>query len=120
MTHRKWYSCDAPLKRLPQDLEPMTAALRQFIREEHAMVRPRPLARPGEGPAADQPHVRDCLTRGTTQSDRDHRRAVARQAGDVVEARRLNGFGQRHRRQDGGAPARQPRRARRRGAEHGR
>ena len=47
---------------------------------------------------------------GATRPRRDHRRAVARQAGDTVDAGGLKGFGPRHRRQDGGQPPSPPRR----------
>jgi hypothetical protein len=43
--------------------------------------------------------------------------ALAGEAGDTMDACRLNGFGQGHRRQDGGEPACQHQRARPRGAQ---
>jgi hypothetical protein len=54
---------------------------------------------------------------GTTRADRHHRRAVPGEAGDTVNARGLNRFGEGHRRQDGGEPPCQHRRARPRGTE---
>jgi hypothetical protein len=49
------YSYDTLLKRLAQDLEDMPPELRQFIEEEHAVVRQRHLAQHREVPAADPP-----------------------------------------------------------------
>ncbi len=97
------YVWDTILQRLAQDLEDMPPALRQFIEEEHAVVRQRHLARRGDVPAADQPHIRDRLRRGATRAGRDQCRAGAREASDAVDARGLEGFGERHRRQDNGA-----------------
>ncbi len=51
MTLWRLSSYDTLLWQLAQDLQPMAPALRQFLPKEHAVVRPRPLARPGEGPA---------------------------------------------------------------------
>ena len=56
-------------------------------------MRPRPLARPREGPAADQAHVGDRMVRGAKRPDLHRRRAVTPQAGDAVDARGLEGFG---------------------------
>ena len=50
--------------------------------------------------------------RGATRARRHQRRAVAGEAGDAVDAQGPNGFGQGHRRQDGGESAGQHRRAR--------
>jgi hypothetical protein len=46
---------------------------------------------------------------GATRAGRHQRRAVAREAGDAVDARGLKGFRQRHRQQDSGQPPRQHR-----------
>ena len=46
---------------------------------------------------------------GAQRPDRDPRRAVTGEAGDTVDADGLDGFGQAHRRQDGGEPPRQHR-----------
>jgi hypothetical protein len=45
----------------------MTAALGQFIQEEHAMVGQRHLARHRHVAAADQPDIRDGVMGGATQ-----------------------------------------------------
>jgi hypothetical protein len=45
MTCGRLYSCDTLLERLAQDLEHMTAKLRQFIQEEDAIVSQRHVAR---------------------------------------------------------------------------
>jgi hypothetical protein len=72
-------------------------------------MRPRRVARCRHLTAADQSHIGDRLVRGVKRTGRDHRRTVAREASDAVEACGLKGFGQRHRRQDGGEPPRQHR-----------
>jgi hypothetical protein len=66
------YSYDTLLKRLAQDLEDMPPELRQFIEEEHAVVRQRHLARHGDVPAADQPHSRHGIMPDTERAARDH------------------------------------------------
>jgi hypothetical protein len=58
-TRGRLYLCDPLLQRLAQDLEDMPPALRPFIQDEHAVGRPQSLARRGQVPAADQPHIRD-------------------------------------------------------------
>jgi hypothetical protein len=69
---------------------------------------------PGIGtcPPTDQSRIRDGLVGGAKRAGRDKRRAVAGAAGDAVNPRGLNGFGERHGRQDGGESACQHRRAR--------
>jgi hypothetical protein len=52
------YLCDALLKRLAQDLEDVTPALRACIPKEHPVVGQRPLARHRDLAAADPPHLR--------------------------------------------------------------
>jgi hypothetical protein len=54
---------------------------------------------------------------GAARAGGDQGRAVAGEAGDAMDARGLQGLRQGQRRQDGGEPAGQPRRARPRGAE---
>jgi hypothetical protein len=49
---------------------------------------------------------------GATRVCRDARGAIAREADDAMDARRLNGLGEGHRRQDGGEPPGQHRLAR--------
>jgi hypothetical protein len=82
----------------------MAAELWQFIQEEHAVVRQRHLARQRHAAPADPPHVGDGVMQGAARASRDQGRAVTRQAGDAVDARGLNSFGQSQRRQDGGQP----------------
>jgi hypothetical protein len=67
--------------------------------------------------ATDQPQIRDRQVRGAKRPGRHQRRAVARQAGDAVDAGGLERFCQSHGRQDGGEAPRQPRRARPRGTK---
>ena len=55
-TCAKLYPEDTILKRLPQALEDLEA-LGASIQEAHAVVRPRHLARHGDVPTADLPHI---------------------------------------------------------------
>jgi hypothetical protein len=71
----------------------------------------------GTWPAADQPHIRDGLVRGTTRARRDHRRVGAGEASDAVGADGVDGLWQSYRRQGGGQPQCQHQRARPRGAQ---
>jgi hypothetical protein len=116
-TPAKLYSCDTLLKGLAQDLQDMAAAFGPCIQEEDAVVRPRHLAWHGEVPTADQPHIRDRLRRRAKGAGGDSRPARPGAAGDAVDARGLEGFGDDHRRQDGGEPPRQHRLPRARGAQ---
>jgi hypothetical protein len=43
MTLWRLYVCDTLLERLAQDLQRVAAEFRQFIQEQNAIVRPRPL-----------------------------------------------------------------------------
>jgi hypothetical protein len=90
------------LQRLAQDLEHMTAAPREFIQKEHAMVGQRHLRRHGQLTAADQPRIRDGVVGRATRAGRDPRRAGAGEAGDAVDACGLKGLSEGHRWQDGG------------------
>jgi hypothetical protein len=100
------YACDTLLERLAQHLEDVTAELRQLIQKEHAIMRQRYLPWHRHLAAADQPHIGDGVMGGPKGPDRDQRRARAGEAGDAMHAGGLEGFGQAHRRQDGGEPAR--------------
>jgi hypothetical protein len=88
------YVCDAVLERLAQDLEHLPATLRPFIQDEGAVVRQRHLARHRHLAPADQADIRDGVVGRATRAGRDQRRTVAGEAGDAMEACRLNGFGQ--------------------------
>jgi hypothetical protein len=97
------------LEWLPEHLEDMTPALRAFVQEAHARVRPRHLARPRDLAAADQPHSRDGMRRGATWPAGDQGRAPIGQAGDAMDPGGVEGCGHAHLRQDGGQAAGQPR-----------
>jgi hypothetical protein len=59
MTCRRLYPRNTLLKRLPQDLEAMAAALGPCIQAEHAVVRPRHLARHRHvAPRRSGPHLK--------------------------------------------------------------
>jgi hypothetical protein len=83
-TPAKLYLYDTLPKRLSQDLEDMPPELRQFIQEENAVVCQRYLARPGEVPAANPPHVRHRLVWRPQWTHNDARSAGAGEHGGVV------------------------------------
>jgi hypothetical protein len=85
MTRGRLYVCDALLEWLAEHLEHMTPALGQFVQEEHAMVRQRPLARQRDLAAAAPPHSRDGLMRGATWPAGDQGRAPVGAAGDAMD-----------------------------------
>ena len=64
----------------------MAAELRQFIQEEHAVVRQRHLARHRHVAAADQSRIRDGMVGRATRAGGDQGRAVAGEARDAVLA----------------------------------
>jgi hypothetical protein len=74
-------------------------------------------ARHGDVASANQPHIGDRVMRSATRARRD-RGAGPGEVGDAGDAGGVEGFGESHRRQDGGEPARQPRLARSRTAQH--
>jgi hypothetical protein len=86
----------------------VAAELWQFIQKEHPVVRQRHVARPRHLAAPDQPHSGDRVRRGATRARGDQGGAGAGAAGDTMEARGLEGFGQAHRRQNGGQAANPP------------
>jgi hypothetical protein len=100
-TPARLFSYDTILKRLAQDLEDMPPALRPCIQEEQAVVRPRHLARRGEVPAAEQPHIQDRLRRGATRTHRDDGGASAGATGDAGDTCGLERFREGHCWQDG-------------------
>jgi hypothetical protein len=51
---------------------------------------------------ADQPHIRDGVVGSAKRAGRDQLGAVVGEAGDAVDVCGLDGFGQGHRRRDGG------------------
>jgi hypothetical protein len=110
-TSAKIYVYQTLLERLAQDLQDMAAALGPCIQEAHAVVGQRHLAGHRHVTTADQPRIRNGLVGRATRAGSDQRRAVAGEAGDAVNPRGLNGFGEGHCRQDGGESAGQHRRA---------
>jgi hypothetical protein len=103
------FCSDVVLEQLAQDLQDVAAELREFIQTEQAVVRQRYLARQRDLAAADQPHIRDGVVRSPEGAGRDQRRVVAGETGHAMDARGVDGFGERHRQQDGGQPAGQHR-----------
>jgi hypothetical protein len=85
---------DTLLEWLAQNLQDMAAALGPCIQAEHAMVCWRHVARPRHVAPADQPRIRDGVVGRATRAGHDHRRAVAPQARDAVDARGVEGVGE--------------------------
>jgi len=79
---------------LPQAFQHITAELRPCIQEDHALVRPRHLARHRHVPPADQPRIRDGVMRGATRAGGDPRRAIPREASDAREVGGVDRCGQ--------------------------
>jgi hypothetical protein len=107
MTPAKLYFCDALLEGLAQDLEDVAAELRPFIQKEDAVVGERHFARHRHLSPTDQPRIRDGVVGGAKWARRDQRRMLPGETGNTVHAGGLEGFGERHRRQDGAEPSRQ-------------
>ena len=93
------------LEGLARDLQDVAAELRPFIQKEHPMVRQRHLPGYRHLAPADQPHSRDRVVRGAERPRGDERRALAGEAGDAMDARGVEGFGEGHGRQDDGESA---------------
>jgi hypothetical protein len=117
MTCGRLYLSDTLLERLAPHFEHMPPELRQLIQQEDAVVGQRDLSRHRHLAAADQAGIREGVVRGATRSGGHQGGALAGEAGDAREARGLEGLGEGQRRQDGGEPPRQPRRARPRRAQ---
>jgi hypothetical protein len=87
----------------------MAPALRPCILKAHAVGRQRTLPRQRHMATADHPPILNRLVGGATRARRHLRRARAGTAGDAVDARDLDGFGEGHICQDSGEAARQHR-----------
>jgi hypothetical protein len=70
----------------------MAPNLRPFIQQEHAVVRPRHVARQQRLAAPDQPHIGDGVMRGAKCARGDDGGTRAGEASDTVDARGLEGF----------------------------
>src|SRR5262245_53139092 len=85
-TPAKLYIDETLLQGLAQNLQHMAAELRQLIQEQHAVVGQRHLAWQQHVAPADQPDVREGVMRGAKRAGRHQGGAVARAAGDTVDA----------------------------------
>jgi hypothetical protein len=64
----RWFCGDSIFERLPQHFQDMTPGRREFVQEEHAMVRPRHLAWHRDLTATDPPHSRNSVMGGATRA----------------------------------------------------
>jgi hypothetical protein len=83
LTCGRRYSGETLLQGLAYRLQDVAPELGPHIEKEHAVVRPRPLARQRHLAAADQPPVGDGRVRGAEGAGRDQRRAGAGAAGNA-------------------------------------
>jgi hypothetical protein len=73
------------------------SALRPLVQKEYATGgRPRPLARPRDLTAVDQPRSRDGVMWGAEWAASDQGRTPIGQAGDAMDTGGVEGFGHRH------------------------
>jgi hypothetical protein len=100
-THGRWDPCDPLLYRLPQPCKLMPSARGACIEAERTVVGERHATRHRYLAPTDQPCVRDRMV--GARHGRLVTKAVRSEAGDTVDACGLNGLGEGHRRQDGGA-----------------
>jgi hypothetical protein len=70
----------------------MAAELGPFIQEEHAIVGQRHFTRHRHVAPADPPCIRDGVVGRAKRAGRDQRGAIPREAGDTMDAGRLNAF----------------------------
>jgi hypothetical protein len=112
------YVYETILGELVQDLEDMAAEPGECIQEAHAMVGQRHVAWHRHVAPTDQPCIREGMVGCARRAGRDPRRTVYGKAGDVVDARGLDGLSEGHRRQDGGEPPCQHRLPHPAGPEH--
>ncbi len=92
----------AVFERLAHDFEDIALELRQLVEEQHAIVAERDFAGAGDGAAADEASVADGVVRRAVGTRSDQALAIFEDSGDAVDARSLDGFFERHGRQDGG------------------
>jgi hypothetical protein len=104
-TPARLYLYDPILERLAQDFQDVACALGPCIQKEHAVIRQRHFAGHRHLAAADQAGIRDRVMGGAKGARGDHGGTGAGEACDAVDACGLKGFGQRHRRHDGGEAA---------------
>jgi hypothetical protein len=102
---------------LPQDLQDMAAKFGELIQEQDAVMGQRHVARHRHVAPTDQSRIRDGVMGDPKWAGGDQRGAVAGEAGNAVDVRGLEGFGEGHGRLDGGEPPAQHRFPRARRAE---
>src|SRR6185369_2547941 len=95
--------CDGDVslfERLAQDLQYSAIELGHLVQEENAVVRKRDLARPRNGAAADQGHVRNRVMRRAKWTPDEQPRSGGKQASHGVDRGALERFIEGERRQD--------------------
>ena len=94
---------DAALfERLAHHFEDVALKFGQLVEEQDAVVAERDFAGTRDGAAADQSGVADGVVRRAKRPRAHQAARIFEHAGDAVDARGLDGFLERHRRQDGG------------------
>ena len=89
-----------PSSSVPHYFQHIALKLRQFIKEEHAIVPQGHLARPWHGSAADEPSIADGVV-GRAEGPRAHEATgIFQNSGDAVDARGFDGLIERHGRQN--------------------
>jgi hypothetical protein len=83
-TYARLSACDGLLEGLAQHPQDVAAEVREFIQQEHLMVRPRPFARPRHLAPTDQPHIRDRAMGVATRARGDDGGAIPGAADDSM------------------------------------
>jgi hypothetical protein len=94
--HGRLSLCEALFQGLPSHVQDVSAALRELIEKEHAVVRQGDLTRHREVPPADQPDIQDRVTRGAEGASGDDGRPPTGGASDAMDTGGLDGFSEPH------------------------
>ena len=87
---------DAVFERLSKNLQRATIELRQFVQEQHAVMRKADLARRRNGAAANESRVRNRMMRRAKRANRHQRLPWRQQPHRAVDSRSLDRFDRGH------------------------
>src|SRR5690348_3327278 len=88
---------NAVFEGLPEDFENIALEFREFVEKENAIMTERDFAGTRDGAAADEAGVTDGVVGRAIRPRADEAARVVEDSGDAVDARRFDGFFERHR-----------------------
>src|SRR5271156_6208707 len=92
----------AVFQRLAHHFQHVALKFRQLVEKHHSVVAERNFSGARDGAAADEACIADGVVRRAVRTRADQAARIFEDSGDAVNARGLDGFFERHRRQNGG------------------